>query len=146
MIEKTYNHDTYYLMATIAQPADLSPQSPALSPQHSIVGILPLVHMRHFLFGNKLVSIPFFDMGGILADNEQASSALLNEAKAIGRKLKVESIELRHTQAHAWSREPAKYESGVRSQESGEEKQKGSRIQGFKDSRGTNKLQPIKPT
>ena len=74
VIEKTYGHRTYYLMAVDTQSSapstkhlDLSPQHSARCTKHSnVVGILPLVHMRHFIFGNKLVSIPFFDMGGIL--------------------------------------------------------------------------------
>ncbi|MBA3035289.1 MAG: GNAT family N-acetyltransferase, partial [Desulfobacterium sp.] len=68
--------------------------------------------------------IPFFDMGGILADNEVISSALLKEAVTLGRSLKVDTIELR---------EREKKESGVRSQESEEEQD--SRVQGFEGSR-----------
>jgi FemAB-related protein (PEP-CTERM system-associated) len=117
VIEKTYGHRTYYLMAVDTQSSalstqslDLGPKSSApstqhldLSPQHSIiVGILPLVHMRHFIFGNKLVSIPFFDMGGLLADNQQVEKALLAEAIALGRKLNADTIELRHSQPHPW--------------------------------------------
>jgi hypothetical protein len=33
----------------------------------TVVGILPLVHIRHWLFGNSLVSMPFCDAGGVLA-------------------------------------------------------------------------------
>ena len=32
-----------------------------------IVGILPLIHIKQFLFGNSLISIPFCDLGGVLA-------------------------------------------------------------------------------
>ena len=62
----------------------------------SAFGILPLVHLSHFLFGNSLISIPFFDMGGILADDIEVETALLSEATKIAQKLKVNNIELRH--------------------------------------------------
>jgi len=64
----------------------------------SVFGILPLVHLSHFLFGNSLISIPFFDMGGILADDIEVETALLFEASILAQKLKVDNIELRHTQ------------------------------------------------
>ena len=85
VIEKTYSHKTYYLMAVN-------------SSSNSVAGILPLVHLKHFLFGSSLISIPFFDMGGILVENEATEKALFEEALRLGKKLKVESIELRHTQ------------------------------------------------
>ncbi|OQX91816.1 MAG: methicillin resistance protein [candidate division Zixibacteria bacterium 4484_95] len=61
-----------------------------------VVGIFPLVHLKHFLFGNSLISIPFFDLGGILADDQETEKALLSEAIKLARDLKVENIELRH--------------------------------------------------
>jgi serine/alanine adding enzyme len=61
-----------------------------------LVGVLPLVHLKHLLFGNKLVSMPFFDLGGILADNQDIERALLSEAIKQARSLKAETIELRH--------------------------------------------------
>ena len=62
-----------------------------------IAGILPLVHLKHFLLGNTLVSMPFFDLGGVLADDAETENALLSEAINLGEKLKVGTIELRHT-------------------------------------------------
>jgi FemAB-related protein (PEP-CTERM system-associated) len=94
VIQQTYGHETYYLTAFKADeninPVDKENQS-------CVVGILPLVHMEHFLFGNSLLSIPFFDFGGILADNDQAEKALLEKAIALARQLKTDHIELRHT-------------------------------------------------
>ena len=40
-----------------------------------IVGVLPMVHLQHFLLGNSLVSMPYLYGGGILADNEQIGRA-----------------------------------------------------------------------
>jgi len=58
-----------------------------------------MFHLKSFLFGNSLISLPYFDMGGILADNEETANELLTEAVKIGQKLKVDTIELRHKKA-----------------------------------------------
>ena len=91
VIERTYGHKTYYLMA--------------IDSQNSIVGILPLVHLKHFLFGNNLISIPFFDMCGVLANDELTEEALFNQAIKLGHKLKVDSIDLRHISPLSWLNE-----------------------------------------
>ena len=85
VIEKTYAHKTYYLIA----------QQQPNNPTNPVIGILPLVHIKHFLFGNSLISIPFFDLGGILADNDEVEKALLSEAIKLAQKLKAKNIELR---------------------------------------------------
>ncbi|MFO8002446.1 MAG: GNAT family N-acetyltransferase [Marinilabilia sp.] len=90
VMQKTYGHNTYYLAAT--DPAT------SLNPANPIVGVLPLVHLKLFLFGNSLISMPYFDLGGILADNEEIERALLNQAIKLGQKLKAHTIELRHAQ------------------------------------------------
>ena len=121
--EKTYGHKTYYLMAFRDTPesnlpgpaAELPTVSHKLDPTSNrlglsalsleldrdsdpIVGILPLVHLKHFIFGNSLISIPFFDLGGILAEDEDVEEALLSEAIELGRNRNVDSIELRQTE------------------------------------------------
>jgi hypothetical protein len=71
VINKTYGHKTYYLMATRKpEGSQLSVKNYELNSNH-VVGIFPLVHLKHFLFGNSLISIPFFDLGGILADDQE---------------------------------------------------------------------------
>jgi len=82
VIKKTYGHKTYYLMAE--------------KSDGSVAGILPLVHLSHFIFGNSLISMPFFDMGGILADDWDAEKAILNKAVSLGKKVRAQTIELRH--------------------------------------------------
>jgi len=74
----------------------------------NVVGILPLVHLKHFLFGNSLVSIPFFDLGGILANNEETEKALLTEAIKLAQDLKVKNIELRHIEPLSWLAQSSK--------------------------------------
>jgi len=62
-----------------------------------ITGILPLIHIKHFFFGNALYSIPFFDAGGTLADDKDACGALVAEALAICKRVGAHHLELRHT-------------------------------------------------
>jgi len=62
----------------------------------SILGVLPLVHLKHAIFGNCLVSLPFVDGGGILADCREAEESLLSEVIRLGRKTGASRIELRH--------------------------------------------------
>ncbi len=94
VIENTYGHKTYYLMATNTNRGDADNSQKG----EEVVGVLPLVHLKHFIFGNALISIPFFDMGGILADSPEIEENLLSKAVTLGRQLKVKNIELRHAE------------------------------------------------
>ncbi|MDP8219696.1 MAG: FemAB family PEP-CTERM system-associated protein [Candidatus Theseobacter exili] len=96
IILKTYGHKVCYLMAVD------SPASKIRNSANHVVGILPLVHIKHYFFGNSLISIPFFDLGGILADNEKIEQVLLLEAIRLGQELKVKTIELRHEKPLKW--------------------------------------------
>ncbi len=86
IIERAYGHRTFYLIAETESQR-----------RAEMVGILPLVHLKHFLFGNYLVSMPYFDTGGILADSPEIAGSLLIRAVDLGRSLKVSHVELRHT-------------------------------------------------
>ncbi|MEI8395839.1 MAG: FemAB family XrtA/PEP-CTERM system-associated protein [Rhodospirillaceae bacterium] len=61
-----------------------------------IVGVLPLVHVRSPLFGNALISNGFCVYGGIAALDDQAAEALAADATALGERLGVDYVELRH--------------------------------------------------
>src|ERR1700694_1104446 len=80
VIEETFGHQPYYLTAV---------------EDGAIRGILPLVSIRSRLFGNSLISIPFFSYGGVVADTEPARESLLAGAAELGRKLGARHIELR---------------------------------------------------
>jgi len=61
-----------------------------------IVGVLPLVLMKSRLFGRRLVSMPFLDYGGVLAEHGSAAErALADAALALAREHGVASIGLR---------------------------------------------------
>jgi len=50
---------------------------------NSIVGILPLFEARSFIEGNRLVSIPFFPLGGILGENDLCKEIILKKAQTL---------------------------------------------------------------
>jgi serine/alanine adding enzyme len=61
----------------------------------AIVGVLPLVQLNSWLFGNFLVSMPFFNYGGVLCNSEPARDALLAAAVALARERGSTHLELR---------------------------------------------------
>jgi FemAB-related protein (PEP-CTERM system-associated) len=86
VIERTYGHRTYYLLAEE-------------NDHGTIAGVLPLVHLRSLLFGNHLVSIPFFDSAGMLCHKREAAEALIAKALRLAGRLGARSIELRQSKA-----------------------------------------------
>jgi len=93
VIEHTYGHKSYYLIAEDEQ----------CNSEIKIVGILPLIHINSLLFGNTLVSMPFLNYGGLLTDDEKTEILLLEEARRLGRDLRIKSIELRQIQPISWT-------------------------------------------
>lgn len=83
IVEKSFSHKTYYLAAR--------------NTDNVICGILPLVHMKSRLFGSFLVSLPFFNYGGLLYDKAAARGALLDKAQSLTSELLAEHVEFRHT-------------------------------------------------
>ena len=80
----------------------ITPRSGRLSGRKThglpVVGVLPVIQLKSMLFGNTLFSMPFFDMGGVVADSTQVESDLLAAVVEIGSKRRVGAIELRQTQ------------------------------------------------
>jgi len=56
--------------------------------------IFPLVYMRSILFGNRLISLPFADYGGLCA-NDESADFLIEEAEDTAKKMGVDFIEIR---------------------------------------------------
>ena len=59
-------------------------------------GVLPLVHVRSMLFGNSLVSLPFVNYGGLLANTREAATSLIESAVQLRESLGANLVELRH--------------------------------------------------
>jgi len=68
----------------------------ALDENRNIVGVLPLVRMNSRLFGNFIVSVPYFNYGGVLANHPKVADTLLQEAISWRDETGAEHVELRH--------------------------------------------------
>ncbi len=64
----------------------------------AIVGVLPLAHVRSWLFGNSLCSTPYCVYGGVLSVLPEATAALEAHGAKLAEKLKVDALELRNTE------------------------------------------------
>jgi FemAB-related protein (PEP-CTERM system-associated) len=62
----------------------------------AIVGVLPLAHVKSWLFGNSLVSLPFAVYGGVASNLPAARKVLEAEAKRLATRLGVAHIEWRN--------------------------------------------------
>ncbi len=80
VLENAFGHRTHYLYA---------------ERDGHIAGVLPLGEIRSRLFGNSLISTPFCVYGGVLATDERARDALLEEAKKLADDLGVDYLEMR---------------------------------------------------
>ena len=81
VIEDVFRHRTHYLYALRAG---------------RIEGVLPLAHVRSFLFGNALVSLPFAVYGGVIADNPEAAVMLETEAHGLAQRIGADHLEMRN--------------------------------------------------
>jgi FemAB-related protein (PEP-CTERM system-associated) len=59
-------------------------------------GLLPLSYIRSLLFGRFLVSLPYVNYGGVLADDDHTAELLIGRAAALAQEWKVRYLELRH--------------------------------------------------
>jgi serine/alanine adding enzyme len=84
LIAEVFGHDTPYL---IARAADGTPN-----------GVLPLVHIRSRIFGNYLVSLPYFTYGGPLGEPDVAQE-LMQAAGHLAKERGARHIEFRCTAA-----------------------------------------------
>jgi serine/alanine adding enzyme len=82
VIEDTFSHSTFYLSA--------------VDDSSLVVGILPLAQLKSRVFGNMLVSLPFFNYGGVCASSEDVRRGLLDAAIRVATERKVDFIEIRH--------------------------------------------------
>lgn len=79
-VEQAYRHNGHYLLAETSA---------------GVVGVLPLIDFRIPFKGGSLVSLPFCDVGGVLADNVQITNALLDAAAGLARKLRSRLLDIR---------------------------------------------------
>lgn len=94
IIEKSYSHPTYFLSA----------HRESLGKK-KIVGVLPLVHFFCPRAESRLVSLPFLDCTGLLADNSAIEQALFHEALALAERIGAVHLELRQDSPLAFVQE-----------------------------------------
>jgi FemAB-related protein (PEP-CTERM system-associated) len=85
VIERAFGHTIHFLYA---------------EEKGEICGVLPLGHVKSFLFGNALISSPFCVYGGIAANSEAARNVLDEAACRLARELGVDYLEMRNRQEH----------------------------------------------
>ncbi|MEP1216139.1 MAG: FemAB family XrtA/PEP-CTERM system-associated protein [Marinobacter sp.] len=73
----------------------------AFDDSDRLVGVLPLVQLNSRLFGNFLVAMPYFNYGGVLADNRDVAQQLISYADQWRREVNARHLELRFCQDNA---------------------------------------------
>ena len=87
VLRHAFGHDTHFLYAV---------------ENGQVSGVLPLGHVKSWLFGNALTSLPFAVYGGVLTSNKSAAQALEARAQELAKQLAVDHLEMRYTrQRHA---------------------------------------------
>ena len=81
LIRDSFGHESFYFMAR--------------NESQGITGILPLVRLRSRLFGDYMVSMPYFNYGGAIADHQVIEQQLMNVANEHAGKLGIAHIEYR---------------------------------------------------
>jgi FemAB-related protein (PEP-CTERM system-associated) len=81
VFEEAFGHEAVYLVAR---------------RERHVAGVLPIVLFRSALFGRFAVSLPFVNYGGVLANDDEASEALLAHAGSLLSRRGARHLELRH--------------------------------------------------
>jgi len=81
VIEESFGHKSFYLVA---------------EDGGSVTGLLPLFEIKSFLFGHYLVSNPFAELGGVIADTLEIQDALIKKAIKIAEEQNCQYLELRN--------------------------------------------------
>ena len=81
LMQQSYQHQCFYFAA--------------YDKDKKIVGILPLIRLKSRLFGDLLVSMPYFQRAGAIADHPQIELKLMQHAGEQAAELRIEHIEYR---------------------------------------------------
>ena len=82
ILKSAFGHRPLYLMAK--------------NNSGQICGVLPLIHFKSPLFGTALISMPYLNNGGIVADDQNIAALLLDAARRAAEEDGVQYIELRY--------------------------------------------------
>lgn len=87
LISDVFGHETFYLYAQ--------------QKNGNIAGVLPVVQLKSRLFGNYMVSMPYFNYGGTIASEPMIESMLMNAVEILAKPAKVSHIEYRDLHSRA---------------------------------------------
>lgn len=87
LIKSTFGHEGIYFYA--------------IDAKNTIRGILPLIRLKSLAFGDFLVSMPYFNYGGAIADHPDIENRLMRSASDIASRIGVSHIEYRDDISHA---------------------------------------------
>jgi FemAB-related protein (PEP-CTERM system-associated) len=79
-VEEAYNHRACYFIA---------------ENNNKVTGVLPLIYLKPPLITGQLVSLPYCDIGDMLATQENTKERLISEAISLAKKTKAKYIEIR---------------------------------------------------
>ena len=112
VVESSFGHKPYYLIAVnrskleaqstnenCIKADELFDPTNSTNSSNQIVGILPIFRIKSVMFGDYLVSVPFAELGGVLADDKTLEKILLQRAVEIADELNCDYFELRNREA-----------------------------------------------
>ncbi len=85
IIQDIFGHQQHALYATV---------------DNKMLGILPSIQLKSYLFGDYMVSMPYFNYGGAIGATKEIKSALIQSAGEISHKLGVSHVEFRDIAPH----------------------------------------------
>ena len=89
LIQEIFGHEAHYLYA--------------LDKGGSIVGVLPSIRLKSYLFGDFLVSMPYFNYGGAIGDSESIEEALMIGVSETANERRAGHVEFRDVIARSSS-------------------------------------------
>lgn len=92
--ESTFFHQ-YHWLTLVRQTYGGVPHYLSAHRDGKVVGLLPLMQRHMIGAGRVFVGVPFADEGGLLADDEAAGDALLQNAQALASEARAGYLELR---------------------------------------------------
>lgn len=81
LINRVFKKETYYFYAE--------------SNSEEIIGVLPLIRLKSHIFGDYLVSMPYFNYGGAIANDATIENDLINIAANLAKEIGANHIEFR---------------------------------------------------
>lgn len=81
VVRDVFNRDTYYLAARRAG---------------QVCGVLPMARLKSPFFGDFLISMPYFNYGGVVGESPDVEAQLVARGSELARELGVAHLELRH--------------------------------------------------